>query len=669
MYCRACGKKVRAAARFCADCGAPMGNAVPPMALRSGISRNVWIAIGAVAGIVLIGMLGVLGLDKWREARAAALFQEAHQLVQQGQEAEKTSYTEAFERYKTALDKVETITRDYASTSSSIQLLRDPMLGTYTLEELKETIVPDMQKKAALEGDLLAVARLQLNKIKDDRDGYGGRDFAASLLANRYAEAGRYDEAMELIGTISGDSSKSRALHALLEAHAKTGHLEQAKQIAESFQVPGFILSFARVRATRVLAVSLANEHLPDQAQQILDQAKQVTDIIGNANQKVSLQREFEEGYFSVAIAYIELGQYQQAEDIAATISWSAKAPYILAHIAHKYAESQQFDKARAFAEGIQDAGGKAIAFAYIAERYAEAGRFDDAMRIVEGLQDSDFKDDEASSAIAVTYARSGHYDQAIQVANGTSNRHETFTKIVTATKPGELPPTLLRAVNGIADPYMKTSTLMAIVDALAKTGRADEGLQIARTIGNPGSRVFSLILIANLYSDAKKSEEAARIHDELEQVLGTIEDPTSKVHELGFLAQSYVRAGRMDQAIRLAATIEDSYGQIAAFAAIAAGYQRAGQIDKALEVLSQAIETFKTVAGGSADSDSQLELVASSLVSDHLFGLALHVCASLDAFHRVLVLSRIGAMYAQSEQKLDRAGRKILHDIIAANQ
>lgn len=54
-----------------------------------------------------------------------------------------------------------------------------------------------MQKKAALEGDPLAVARFLLNKINVNKD------FEALGFAHHYAEAGRYDEAMELIRTIS----------------------------------------------------------------------------------------------------------------------------------------------------------------------------------------------------------------------------------------------------------------------------------------------------------------------------------------------------------------------------------------------------------------------------------------------------------------------------------
>lgn len=454
---------------------------------------------------MLLGIAGTFGLARWNEHKANRLFAEANQLVQKGQDAEETSYGKAFEHYKAALDNAKAIPRDYPSTSPAARLLQDPTLGTYTLKELQETIVPEMHKKAEMEGDPLAVARFLLNKINVNKD------VEALGFRHHYAEAGRYDEAIELIETISTASLKEAAL---AEAHAKSGNFDQAKQIAESIQDP-----FDRCGAANVLAERLAKEHLPDQAKEILDQAKQVTDATANTYQKSSLQSCFEAAYFPVAIAYIDIGQYQQAEDIAATISRSQKSPYILERIVDKYAESQQFDKAREFAEGIQDSSAKASAFANIAKRYAEAGRFDDAMRIVDALGDSYFKD-ESLTGISAAHAQAGHYDLAIQVATSIqgAGKASAFTKIATdSMKAGELPPTLLPTVNRIEDPFQKSAALGDIGYELAKTGRVDEGLQIVRTIGGPEGRANHLYRIARLYSDAKKFDEAVGILGEVE--------------------------------------------------------------------------------------------------------------------------------------------------------
>lgn len=379
-----------------------------------------------------------------------------------------------------------------------------------------------------------------------------------------------------------------------------------------------------------------------------------------------------------VVIAYIDFGQYQQAEDIAATISWSQKSPYILARIADKYAESQQFDKAREFAEWIQDSGAKASAFANIAKRYAEAGRFDDAMRIVDALGDSYFKD-ESLTGIAAAHAQAGHYDLAIQVATSIqgAGKASAFTKIATdSMKAGELPPTLLPTVNRIEDPFQKSAALGEIGYELAKTGRVDEGLQIVRTIGGPEGRANHLYRIARLYSDAKKFDEAVGILGEVEGLANNIEDPNSRADRLVSLAESYARAGRFDRATQIAATIDKPYFKTSALQAIAERYQLAGQMDKAIAVLSEAVHTIKAVKAGrdyTAPRDSaenRLGVIATSLAFNNQFALALYACQSLESMSdKVNILGDIGAKYAKSGQKLDGAARKILHDIIGANQ
>lgn len=92
--CRQCGKEVAPGTQFCAGCGAPMAKVTPTQALPSGIGRKIWIALGSLVGIGLLAAVGTLALDKWREMKAERLLAEAHQLVQQGQEAEKNICTQ-----------------------------------------------------------------------------------------------------------------------------------------------------------------------------------------------------------------------------------------------------------------------------------------------------------------------------------------------------------------------------------------------------------------------------------------------------------------------------------------------------------------------------------------------------------------------------------------------
>ncbi len=572
-----------------------------------------------------------------------------------------------FERYKTALNNAQTIIRDYSSTAPAMRLMQGELLGTYTVKELQDSIVPKIQKNAEMEGDPLALARFLLNKINGDKD------LAALEVARHYAKAGRYDEAMELIGTISNASRKEEALYRLVEAHAEAGHFEQAKQIAESIQAPDLKCS-----AACVLAESL---RLPDQAKEILDQVRQVTDSIANAYEKSNLQSQLGDGYFTVAATYIELGKYQQAEDIATTISWSKRAPYILALIADKYAESQQFDKARAFAEGIQDSAGKASALASIGKRYAEAGRFDDAMRIVERLQEF-WNKDEVLTAIAAKHAQSGHFDQAVQVANSIhiqslEKKREAFIKIITeSTKAAQLAKAM-QIAQDIQDPYSKSEALAIIAESYAKAGQLDPALlHIASTIEDASRKSFALGSIADKFAEARHFDLAL-------QFARTIEDSSMKATVLAQISGKYFEAGQFEEAAQILdevkqieTTIENPYFKSARLEAIADRYEKAGQTDKAIEVLSQAIQTIKTVKAGrdySAPRDSaenRLLLTASGYGSTGQFTLALHVIKSLEnVSDQATTLAEIGIKYPQLGQKPNDAARKILYDIIAANQ
>lgn len=189
MYCRQCGKEVAAGTQFCAGCGAPIAKVTPTRALPSGIGRKIWLTLGSLAGIGLLAAVGTLALDKWREMKAERLLAESHQLVQQGQEAEKKNcvpatialggsafkpyravhdkrtYVEVLKYYETALQNMLRIAQDYPSTATAAKLAQtDERLGAYTISELDKTVAPKMREKALIlaveQGNVEAVRNL-----------------------------------------------------------------------------------------------------------------------------------------------------------------------------------------------------------------------------------------------------------------------------------------------------------------------------------------------------------------------------------------------------------------------------------------------------------------------------------------------------------------------------
>lgn len=178
MYCRQCGKEVKTPAQFCAGCGAPIGKTItaPRKAFR--IRPKVLVGLGALAGIAILVVGGTIFIDKWQEwkanARAASLFNEASQLVDQADKAHECSFSEriwavgrgsialselgmtgvkdhsayldAFRDYNAAIAKAHRIIKDYPSTSSAKKFTQTGgRMGAHTLSELEAKIIPRME--------------------------------------------------------------------------------------------------------------------------------------------------------------------------------------------------------------------------------------------------------------------------------------------------------------------------------------------------------------------------------------------------------------------------------------------------------------------------------------------------------------------------------------------
>lgn len=216
MYCRQCGKDVALGAQFCSGCGAPIGKtkAAPRATLR--ISPKVWVALGALAGIALLVVGGMVALDKWQEWSADQLFAEAQQLVQQGHEAEKGSYAEAegaqeprvnrpssylaaLKHYEQALKTTRQLTQEYPATVAARKFAEhDVRLGPYAVSELEKTLIPKMREKALIfavtGGDVEAVRNLLQNAVDPNVDNgvplYTAAQLGHAKIVGQLIEAG-----------------------------------------------------------------------------------------------------------------------------------------------------------------------------------------------------------------------------------------------------------------------------------------------------------------------------------------------------------------------------------------------------------------------------------------------------------------------------------------------
>ena len=157
--------------------------------------------------ITCLSLILIFGCSSPDE-KANKLFVEASQLVKKAQEAEKTSYSDALKLYEKALEKIERIQSKYPSSELAVKLVQDSRIkvGSYTIKEIKETIVPYVEIKAKAEEDPLACALFVAITTKKAHH----KSSALAHIAAQYAKAGQRvdDKAKKILHEIVLTSSK-----------------------------------------------------------------------------------------------------------------------------------------------------------------------------------------------------------------------------------------------------------------------------------------------------------------------------------------------------------------------------------------------------------------------------------------------------------------------------
>ena len=189
--------------------------------------------------ITCLSLILIFGCSSPNE-KANKLYVEASQLVKKAQEVEKRSYSDALKLYKKALGKIERIQSKYPSSELAVKLVQDRIkVGSYTIKEIKETIVPHIEIKAKAEENPLACALFVAKTIKDADD----KSWALADIAAQYAKAGQMNKASEILSqalqvakTIVFASNKSSALADIAAQYAKAGQYGEALQVAKTIK-------------------------------------------------------------------------------------------------------------------------------------------------------------------------------------------------------------------------------------------------------------------------------------------------------------------------------------------------------------------------------------------------------------------------------------------------
>ena len=531
-FCSQCGTTLQPDAKFCEECGAVLTGATGKSASRPAKSSKhrlwLWLVVG---GWVILPVMGglVFALQHWFDnKRANQLFVEASQLVHTAQEAEQTSYAEAFKLYQAALANLDKITTHYPSSQVAVQLTSgQAKIEAYTLAEFRE-VVHQAEVRAGAEGNPLTCALFVAKTIK----GLDTKVRALAETSRSYVQAGEKSKAEEIFSQalqIINDASEKHLVVYIASICAEVGQCDTVLQAAKIMENDS-----DKVWALREIARAYAEAGHYDQALQIAGTM--------NADDKAGALRRIAGGSATT-------GRYDQALRTANTIEHTIYKALALEEIAGSYAKAGQYDQALQIARTIEDASIKTRVLAEIASKYAQAGERKKATEILsQVIQGRPSLEDFVLKEIAGAYAEAGQYDQALQIARTIEDAYDktwALTEIATQysqagekTYAAKVLSEALQVATTVTNMHPKTGVFHEMMAQCAETGQYDLILQIGNTIDDASVKVSALVLSAVAYAQAGQYDQAL-------QVVNTIENADFKASTLSSIARTYAQGGR----------------------------------------------------------------------------------------------------------------------------
>ncbi len=243
-------------------------------------------------------------------------------------------------------------------------------------------------------------------------------------LASLYAKAGQKEkvaglltQSLETIGQEDNSAIKNERLCDIAEKYAEFGQYDNALNVTK-------MIGSVCLRAAALGRVSAyyAKVGQNDKAVELLSEAAQLAGKINDNNYCL----------WQIPYKYVEVEQYEQALKISKEIiKDTSSQARVLIKIAARYVKSGQKDKADemlsqaiVLTKTMESAASKIFVLENISFEYAKLGQNDKASNILsEALQETkalkkDFEQEVCLEIIAVKYAENGQYDQAIHVAN-----------------------------------------------------------------------------------------------------------------------------------------------------------------------------------------------------------------------------------------------------------
>lgn len=374
---------------------------------------------------LLVIVLGCSSPDE----KANKLFVEASRLVTSAKEAEATSFSEAYDGYAQALEKLEKILKDVPSSQMAVKLLQDEVVvGSMPFSQLRDSLVPTMRLKAKAEGSYLVCASYLWSMIDEEKfsfyseigsgkiylpkraalmaieqgkvsevpiicelydraasseDRTGAGDWIALAAVDRCFELGLVDVGLQLTNSLWEEPLDQLSVSILL---AKHNLIEAALRTAEAIPVDSL-----RDKALEVVAAWLTARNRFEEALELLPNST-------DASTRSYLFLEAADSCIAQTANDSCLNWVDEALKVKDSLTDDLRL-VILLHAASSYLNAGQLENAVELTKSAHSITGYAvpewlglIRLRHIVRIYTKAERLDDAVRVAENAPNNEYR-------------------------------------------------------------------------------------------------------------------------------------------------------------------------------------------------------------------------------------------------------------------------------------
>lgn len=498
---------------------------------------------------------------------------EVASLIVQGQAAEKTSYAEAATLYQEALAKAEAIVEQDSSVPMKQGVAGDEMqIGSYTLSELRDRVLPLTQQKAEAEESPLASALLLAQATKNPLQ----KTNLLSEIAKAYAQLGQQEKVREIV--LRANDASYEVLDTILAFYFATEQYEQAWKVTLEIEEEEL-----KNWAAEWLALQYIDLGQPDEA---LRAAQEIVDPNTKADTLIK-----------IADAYTEDGQRAVSVEWG---GWRAVDQWIVPRSprrvfffpASKEKARDLLQLAKKAANSIEEFTPKTARLVAIALAYNAAEDYDQVQQIVAVLREAEVKA-RVLTSLASRYAATGQRDATLAVLKHVEKLGKTIVdpSIRTAIlknvarvyiAAGE-EQTALGLAGAFKDSLARSEVMEAVVRKQAATGRQEDALRLAHTIAEPSSRTRAIRAVSQTYAEEGQPEQAKQLITEADR-------------DLPMIAHRYAVEQQYDQARQVAEAIVDTAGRATALLDIALEQLTALDVEQGAATLKHAMQTAEAI-------------------------------------------------------------------------